>query len=135
MSEKETLQAILSALTGLQFSVSNLEKEQKELRKEMKEGQNSLRAEMREGQEKLDVKIDQRFSDLQTQMYRGFDDNKKSLDKETRERGKMEEKLDKVYETREKVKVGLTKGWLAASMLIAFTASLLSLGIAKAFSG
>lgn len=74
--------------------------------------------------------INRRFEDVD----RRFEEVKDLIREEKHDREKMEEKLDKVYESRDRVKISFGWQWGTVSMLIAIVAAFLGGGLAFAFA-
>jgi len=79
--------------------------------------------------------IYRRFDQMENSNMQRFEQMINSIKEEKHEREKMENKLDKVYETRDKVKISFGWQWSAVSMLIAVIAAFLGGGLAIAFIG
>ncbi len=82
------------------------------------------------------IEMHQRFEQIERrfeQMDRRFEQLVDLIREEKHEREKYEEKLQKVYESRDRVTVNFTRSWATASFFIALIASTIVLAVAKAF--
>jgi hypothetical protein len=84
--------------------------------------------------------LDKKVDDFKSDVNRRFEQSDKRFDQmfdllrdEKHEREKMEDKLEKVYESRNRVTVSFTRTWATASMFMALMASTIVLSVAKAF--
>ncbi len=82
-----------------------------------------------------DFKLD--FLSFKTDVNRRFDRVESLIKEERQERikedNRIEEKLDKIYECRDRVAVKFTRTWMFASFFMAILASVITLAFDKAF--
>ncbi len=80
--------------------------------------------------------VNRRFEQVDKRFEQGekrFDQLETLVREEKHEREKTEEKLEKVYESRDRVTVNFTRAWATASFFVALIASTIVLAVAKAF--
>lgn len=83
--------------------------------------------------DKTEVRLDKKIDNFQEENRRGFDSLQRELDDIKYEFRSERQKLQEVYESRDRVTVSFTRAWASASFFIALTASTIVLAVAKAF--